>query len=42
MNEVFDTLTGVFEELRSESREREYSVQTEKAVNAIPFRSIIC
>ena len=34
MNEVFDTLTGVFEELRSESREREYSVQTEKAVNA--------
>lgn len=34
MNEVFDTLTSVFEELRSESREREYSVQTEKAVNA--------
>lgn len=34
MNEVFETLSDVFEELRSEAGEREYSVQTEKAVNA--------
>lgn len=34
MNEVFETLSDVFEELRSETGEREYSVQTEKAVNA--------
>lgn len=29
MNEVFEILSGVFEELRSESGDREYSVQTE-------------
>ena len=34
MNKVFEILSDVFEELRSESREREYSVQTEKVVNA--------
>lgn len=34
MNEVFETLSDVFEELRSEAGEREYSVQTEEAVNA--------
>ena len=34
MNEVFETLSDVFEELRSEVGEREYSVQTEEAVNA--------
>lgn len=34
MNEVFETLSDVFEELRAEAREREYSVQTEEAVNA--------
>ena len=34
MNEVFETLSNVFEELRAESREWEYSVQTEEAVNA--------
>ena len=31
MNEVFETLAGVFEELRSETEDREYSVQTEEA-----------
>lgn len=31
MNEVFETLADVFEELRSESEDREYSVQTEDA-----------
>ena len=31
MNEVFETLADVFEELRSESEDREYSVQTEEA-----------
>ena len=31
MNEVFETLSDVFEELRSESEDREYSVQTEEA-----------
>lgn len=31
MNEVFETLAGVFEELRSESEDREYFVQTEEA-----------
>ena len=31
MNEVFETLASVFEELRSESEDREYSVQTEEA-----------
>ncbi len=30
MNEVFETLSNVFEELRSESEDREYSVQTEE------------
>lgn len=34
MNEVFETLSDVFEELRAEAKEREYSVQTEEAVNA--------
>ena len=34
MNELFETLSDVFEELRSEAGEREYSVQTEKSVNA--------
>ena len=34
MNEVFETLSDVFEELRAEAGEREYSVQTEEAVNA--------
>lgn len=34
MNEVFETLSNVFEELRAEAREREYSVQTEEAANA--------
>ena len=28
MNEVFETIAEVFEELRSEAGEREYSVQT--------------
>ncbi len=31
MNEVFETLSDVFEELCSESKDREYSVQTEEA-----------
>lgn len=34
MNEVFETLSNVFEELRSEAGEREFSVQTEESVNA--------
>lgn len=34
MNEVFEILSDVFEELRTESEGREYSVQTEEAVNA--------
>lgn len=34
MNEVFETLSNVFEEVRAEARERGYSVQTEEAVNA--------
>lgn len=34
MNEVFETLAGVFEELRSESEDREYSVRTEEAKEA--------
>lgn len=34
MNEVFETLLGVLEELRSESGGREYSVQTEDAQKA--------
>ena len=34
MNEVFEILSDVFEEMRSESGERKYSVQTEKSVNA--------
>ena len=29
MNEVFEKLSDVFEELRSEADEREYSIQTE-------------
>ena len=35
MNEVFETLSDVFEELRSESVDREYSVQTEDAEKAL-------
>ena len=31
MNEVFETLANVFEEPRSESEDREYSVQTGEA-----------
>lgn len=31
MNEVFETLSDIFEELRSEAGERKYSVQTEEA-----------
>lgn len=34
MNEVFERLTDVFEELCSESGEREYSIQTEEAEKA--------
>ena len=34
MSEVFETLSDVFEELRTEAGEREYSVQTEEAVSA--------
>lgn len=34
MNEVFETLSDVFEELRSESSDRKYSVQTEDARKA--------
>ena len=34
MNEVFETLSGIFEELRSEAGERKYSVQTEEAKSA--------
>jgi hypothetical protein len=34
MNEVFETLSDVFEELRSEAGEREYSVQTEDVKTA--------
>lgn len=34
MNEVFETLSGILEELRSEVGERKYSVQTEDAKNA--------
>ncbi len=30
MNEVFEKLSDVFEELRSEAGEREYSIQTEE------------
>ena len=30
MNEVFEKLSEVFEELRSEADEREYSIQTEE------------
>ena len=34
MNEVFETLSEVFEELRSESGDRKYSIQTEAAKKA--------
>ena len=34
MNEVFEMLSGIFEELRNEAGERKYSVQTEEAKNA--------
>lgn len=34
MNEVFETIAEVFEELRSEAGEREYSVQTEESEKA--------
>ena len=34
MNEVFEKLSEVFEELRSEAGEREYSIQTEEAKKA--------
>lgn len=45
MNEVFETIAEIFEELRSESGEREYSVQTkesEKADNHRLFKVAIC
>ena len=32
MNEVFERLSDVFEELRSDAGEREYSIQTEEAI----------
>ena len=34
MNEVFETIAEVFEELRSEAGEREYSVQTKESEQA--------
>lgn len=34
MNEVFETLSGILEELRSESGDRKYSIQTEEAQKA--------
>lgn len=34
MNEVFEKLSDVFEELRSEAGEREYSIQTEETKKA--------
>ena len=34
MNEVFEKLSEVFEELRSDAGEREYSIQTEEAKKA--------
>ena len=34
MNEIFETLASVFEELRSESGDRKYCVQTEDAKEA--------
>ena len=34
MNEVFEMLSDIFEELRNEAGERKYSVQTEEAKNA--------
>ena len=34
MNEVFETIAEVFEKLRSESGEREYSVQTKESEKA--------
>ena len=34
MNEVFETLSGILEELRSESGERKYSIQTEETQSA--------
>lgn len=34
MNEVFETLSGILEELRSETGDREYSIQTEEAQRA--------
>lgn len=34
MNEVFETLSDVFEELRSENGDREYFVQTEESQKA--------
>ncbi len=32
MNEVFETLSDVFEDLRSESEDREYSARTEENI----------
>lgn len=34
MNEVFETIAEIFEELRSESGEREYSAQTKESEKA--------
>ena len=35
MNEVFERLSDVFEELRSDAGEREYSIQTEETKKGI-------
>ena len=35
MNEVFETVAEVLEELRSEAEEREYSVHTNESENAL-------
>ena len=37
MNEVFETVAEVLEELRSEAEEREYSVHTNESENAREF-----
>ena len=34
MSEVFEKLSDVFEDIRSEAGEREYSIQTEEAKKA--------
>lgn len=34
MNEIFETLSDVFEELRSEAKDRQYTICTEDVINA--------